>query len=184
MLFQNQLDHRVPSIHVSVIRNNCNIVDLPFVNPYSLLLRSLLLIRERSALATLIITFASVCLLTPRLLGVYYFLSAIFAKISNCFIFVFRWNRAIFGPLILHDALHKTLFFDFWFRPPTPKIDSPKFGQKSPIPRLVWQIDRRCLRLIGGFRRWPSQWNRTKCGGAAPCCHGNENLANLGYFFT
>jgi len=96
--------------------------------------------------------YRSVCLLTPRLLGVYYFLSAIFAKISNCFFFfVFRWNCAIFGPLILRDPLHKTLFFDFWFTPPTPKIDSPKFGQKSPITRLVWQIGRRCLRLIGGF---------------------------------
>jgi len=68
--------------------------------------------------------------------------------------------------------------------PLTPKIDSPKFGQKSPITRLVWQIDRRCMRLIGGFRGWPIQWNRKKCCGADPCCHGNENLANLGYFFT
>jgi len=89
-----------------------------------------------------------------------------FAKTSNCFFFfVFQWNRAIFWPLILHEPLYKTVFFDFWFRPLTPKIDSPKFGQKSPITRLVWQIDRRCLRLIGGFRRWPIQWNREKCCG-------------------
>ena len=39
----------------------------------------------------------------------------------------------------------------FLIRPPTPKIDSPKFGKKSPITRLVWQIGRRCLRLISGF---------------------------------
>jgi len=47
---------------------------------------------------------------------------AIFTKISNCFFFfVFRWNRAIFWPLVLHEPLYKTLFFDFWFRPPNPQ---------------------------------------------------------------
>jgi len=25
-----------------------------------------------------------------------------------------------------------------------------------------------------GYRRWPIQWNHTKCCGADPCCHGNE----------
>jgi len=35
--------------------------------------------------------------------------------------------------------------------PLTPKIESPKFGTKSPISRLVWQIDRRCLGLLGFF---------------------------------
>jgi len=29
---------------------------------------------------------------------------------------------------------------------------------------LVWQIDRRCLHLPGGFRGWPIQWNHAKCG--------------------
>ena len=65
---------------------------------------------------------------------------AIFAKISNCFFFfVFRWNRAIFWSLVLRDPLYKSLFFDFWFRPPNPKIYSPKFGTKSPISPLVWR---------------------------------------------
>ena len=37
-----------------------------------------------------------------------------FAKITNCFFFfVFRWNRAIFWPLVLREPLYKTLFFDF-----------------------------------------------------------------------
>ena len=27
--------------------------------------------------------------------------------------FVFRWNRAIFWPLVLREPLYKTLFFDF-----------------------------------------------------------------------
>ena len=48
---------------------------------------------------------------------------------------------------------------------------------KSPISRLVWQIDRRCLGLPGGFRGWPIQWNHAKCCGADPGCHGNKILA-------
>ena len=66
--------------------------------------------------------------------------------------------------------------------PLTPKIDSPKFEQKSPITRLVWQIEQRCLRLIGGFRGWPIEWNHAECCGADPCCHGKEIWANFGYF--
>jgi len=97
----------------------------------------------------------------------------IFAKSSNCFFFfVFRWNRAVFCPLVFRESLYKTLFFDYWFSPLTPKIDSPKFGQKSPITWLAWQIDHRCLHLIGGFRGWPIEWNHTKCCRADLCYHG------------
>jgi len=64
----------------------------------------------------------------------------------------------------------------------TPKIDSPKFGTKSPVSRHVWKIDWRCLGLLGSFRGWPIQWNHRKYCGADPCCHGNEILANLGIF--
>ena len=64
--------------------------------------------------------------------------------------------------------------------PLTHKIDSPKFEQKSPITRLVWQIDHRCLRLIGGFRGWPIQWNHAKTCTADPCCHGNDICARHG----
>ena len=49
--------------------------------------------------------------------------------------------------------------------PLTPKIDSPKFCTESPISRLVWQMDRICLHLPGGFRRWPIQRNHAKCCG-------------------
>jgi len=50
---------------------------------------------------------------------------------SNCFFFfVFRWNRAIFGPLVLRDPLYKTLFFDFWFRPPNHQNWLPKIWSK------------------------------------------------------
>jgi len=93
---------------------------------------------------------------------------------SNCFFFVSPWNRAIFWPSVLHMALYKTLFFDFWFSPPNAQNLLPKICTKSPISRLVWQIDRRCLGLLGGFWGWPIQWNHAKCCGADPCCHGNE----------
>ena len=96
---------------------------------------------------------------------------------SNCLFFVSRWNRAIFWPSVLHVALYKTVFFDFWFRPLNPKIYSPKFGTKSPISQIVWQIDRKCLCLLGGFRGWPIQWNHAKCFEADPCCHGNDICA-------
>jgi len=62
----------------------------------------------------------------------------------------------------------------------TPKIYSPKFCTKSLISRLLWQIDRRCLGLLGGFRGWPIQQNHAQCGGADPCCHGNDIWARRG----
>ena len=89
------------------------------------------------------------------------------------FFFVSRWNRAIFWPSVLHMALYKTLFLDFWFWPPNAQNLLPKICTKSPITRLVWQTDRSCLHLLGGFRGWPIQWNHAKCCGADPCCHGN-----------
>ena len=101
-------------------------------------------------------------------------------KTSTCFFFfVSRWNRAIFWASVLHDPLYKTLFFDFWFRPPNAQNRLPKICTKLPINRLVWQIDRRCLGLPGGFRGWPIQWNHAKCG-ADPCCHGNVIWARCG----
>ena len=72
-------------------------------------------------------------------------------QIASSF-FVSRWNRAIFWPSVLHVALYKTFSSIFDLGPLNPKIYSPKFGTKSPISRLVWQIDRKCLGLVGGFR--------------------------------
>jgi len=60
---------------------------------------------------------------------------------------------------------------------PTLVAMATKFGLKSPITRLVWHIDRRCLHLPRGFQGWPIQWNHAKCFGADPCCHGNDILA-------
>ena len=90
------------------------------------------------------------------------------------FFFVSRWNRAIFGPSVLHDPIYKTLFLHFGFTSPNAQNLLPKICTKSPITRLLWQIDRRCLGLLKGFRGWPIQWNHAKCCGADPCCHGNE----------
>jgi len=50
-----------------------------------------------------------------------------------------------------HGKNYKTVFFDFWFRPTKVQNLLPKICIKSPISRLVWQIDRRCLGLLGGF---------------------------------
>jgi len=83
-------------------------------------------------------------------------------------------------PLVLHDPLYKTLFFDFGFRPPNAQNLLSKICTKSTISQLVWQIDWRCLGLLGNFRRWPIQWNHAKCSGADPCCHGNEIWARRG----
>jgi len=56
----------------------------------------------------------------------------------------------------------------------------PKICTKSPKSWLVWQIDRRCLGLPGGFRGWPIQWNHAKCCGTDHCCHGNKIWARCG----
>ena len=51
-------------------------------------------------------------------------------------------------------------------------------------------IDRRCLRLLEGFRGWPIQWNHVQCCEADPCCHGNEiwaifaKISNCFFFFV
>jgi len=100
-------------------------------------------------------------------LGVYYFLSSTLSVClsvchgapSNCFFFfVSRWNRAIFWPSVLHVSLYTTFSSIFDLGPLNPKIYSPKFGTKLPISWLVWQIERKCLGLLGGFRGWPIQW--------------------------
>jgi len=118
-------------------------------------------------------TSFSICFLisVPRL-GVYYFLSltlsvCVCVRLSVCLsvttllLFWSRWNRTISWPSVLRDKNYKTLFFDFWFRPPN-------------------EIDRRCLGLPGGFQGWPIQWNHAKCCGVDPCCHGSEISARRG----
>jgi len=93
---------------------------------------------------------------------------------NRFFFFVSGWNRAIFDRWFSMWRSTKRCSSIFDLGSLTPKIYSPKFGTKSPISPLVWQTDRRCLHLTGGFRGWPIQWNNTKCCGVDPCCHGNE----------
>jgi len=54
---------------------------------------------------------------------------------------------------------------------------TPKICTKSPISRLVWHIDRRCLGLPGGFRGWPIQWNHAKCCGADPVARRSRHIS-------
>jgi len=124
---------------------------------------------------------------SPRLaMGVYYFCRwlCLLLRLSVClsrapskcfFFFVSRWK--VSSPC----ALYKTLFLDFWLRPrPYAQNLIPKICTKTPISRLVWHIDRRCLGLLGGFWGWPIQWNYAKCCAADPYCHGNEIWARRG----
>jgi len=85
-------------------------------------------------------------------------------------LFCFRMELSHFLPSFLDVPLYKTLFFDIWFRPLNAQNLLPKICTKSPISRLVWQTDRRCLGLPGGFLGWPIQWNHAKCCVADPCC--------------
>jgi len=58
-----------------------------------------------------------IILISVPSLGVYYcqqLTLSVCHTPSNCFfLFVSRWNRAIFWPSVLHMALYKTLFSDF-----------------------------------------------------------------------
>jgi len=91
-------------------------------------------------------------------------------QIASSFLFI-DGIKPFFWPSVLHVAL---LFLDFLFRPPNAQNLLTKIWTKSPISRLVWQIDRICLGLLGGFRGWPIQWNHVKRCKAAHCCHGNK----------
>jgi len=77
--------------------------------------------------------------------------------LSNCFFhFVPRWNQAIFGRQFSMWHFTKRCSWIFDLGPLTPKIYSPKFAQNcKSLSRLVWQIDRRYLGLLGVFRGWP-----------------------------
>jgi len=117
----------------------------------------------------------------PRL-GVYYFLSLTLSVclslcLSVChgqtsnwfFFFVFRWNRASFWLSVLHVALYKTLFFDFWFRPPNTQNLLPKTAcNNATLPRChPWSRTRQfssCLEKVGN----PLNFR------ADPCCHDDE----------
>jgi len=86
-------------------------------------------------------------------LGVYYCqqltLSVCLSQTSNCFLF-FLMESSHFLAVSSPWPLYKTLF-DFWFRPPNAQNLLAKICTKSPISRLVWQIDRICRAYQGVF---------------------------------
>jgi len=104
-----------------------------------------------------------------------------FVPSNRFFFFVSPRNRASFWPSVLDVALYKTLFFDFWFRPPNPQNLLPKIWQKTPISPLVWQIDRNICTYHGVFR--DGRFNETIPNVVVvdPCCHGNEIWAKIAY---
>jgi len=91
-------------------------------------------------------------------------MSVTLLQIDSSFLFL-DGIEPFFWPSVLHAALYKTISSIFDLGPLTPQIYSPKFGTKSHISRLVWQIDQRCLGLLRGFRGSPIQWNHRKCCG-------------------
>ena len=107
----------------------------------------------------------------------YVCMSVCHGQTSNWFFFFcFSTESIHFWPSSLHVVLYKTLLFDFWFRPHNAQNLLSKICNctKSPISRLVWQIDRRRLGLLGGFRGWSIRWNHVQCCRADPRCHGND----------
>ena len=110
-------------------------------------------------------------------------MSVTLIQIDSSF-FVSPRNRAIFWPSVLHMALYKTLFFDFWFSPPYPQNLFPKILHKIAY-KYACMADRpkmfaptsRFSGMADSMEPYTMLWGH-------PCCHGNENLANLGYFFT
>ena len=109
---------------------------------------------------------------------------AIFAKITNCFFFfVFRWNRAIFWPLVQRDPLYKT-FFDFWFRPPKPQNWLPKIWPKIAYNSACMADRPEMFAPNRGFSGMADSMEPCTMFRADPCCYGNDILANLGYFST
>jgi len=60
------------------------------------------------------------------------------------FFFVSRWNPAISWPSVLLDKNYKTLFFDFWFRPPNAQNLLPKIAcDNARLPRRhPWSCSR------------------------------------------
>ena len=70
--------------------------------------------------------------------------NALVCQLCWTFLFVSRWNRAIFLAVSSPWPLYKTLFFDFWFSPLTPKICT-----KSPIS--LWVTESVMVRINGSL---------------------------------
>ena len=85
----------------------------------------------------------------------------------------------LFWPPVLHVALYKKLFLDFWFRPKRPKF-TPQNLHKIAYKSACMAYRLEMFGPTRGFSGWLIQWNNAKCCGADPCCHGNEIWARRG----
>ena len=111
-------------------------------------------------------------------------LGLLFTKIDSYFLFVDVIEPFLGRQFSMwHSTKRCSSIFDLG--PLTPKKLLPKVGTctKSTITRLVWQIDRICLRLIGGFRGWPIQWNQVTMLWGRPLLLWQRNLGKFRLFF-
>jgi len=126
------------------------------------------------ACASVCLSVCLVCLLVSApSQGVYYFLSmtvclssvapSVTANFKLIFLFCFLTELSHFLAVISPYGTLQNVVLRFWFRPPNAQNLLSKFWQKWPITRLVRQINRRRLGLLGGFWGWWIQWNHTKC---------------------
>jgi len=76
----------------------------------------------------------------------------------------------------LHVPLYKTLVFDFWFRPPNAQNLLPIICTKSPISRLVWQLDRRLFGTNRGFSGTVDSMEPCKMSWRRPLLPRQRNL--------
>ena len=80
-------------------------------------------------------------------------------------------------------ALYKTFSSIFDLSPLTPKIESRKCNTKSPISPLVYQIGRRCLRLLGGFSVMADLMEPCKMLWCRPLLPWQRKLGKFGLLF-
>jgi len=94
-------------------------------------------------------------------------MSVCHAAPSNRFFLFLDGIESFFGGHL--SMWHSTKLFSSIFDLPPPHaqnlLHKIYIFTKPPTTLLVWQIDRRCLHLPGGFQGWPIQWNHAKCCG-------------------
>jgi len=63
----------------------------------------------------------------------------------------------------------------------TPVAMATKFGTKSAITRLVYEISNRSLRPTRVYRSWAIEWRQKTSTKTNPRCYGNEIWEKIGY---
>jgi len=100
-------------------------------------------------------------------------MSVTFLQIDSSF-FCFSMESSHFLGISSPCGTLQNYVLRFFIQAPEPPKFTPKNLAQNRLSRLLWQIDRRCLGLLGGFRGWSIQWNHKKCSGADPFWHGND----------